>query len=175
VRLIHNTSRAYRLFRGGLLDVTAELISHGGEQFIREVCLSAEGNPHVKLVEEASDPSEYPETASARLNVHNFPFREVSPITRPLQPLAGCVLPCFGQAFWALGGADEFTDLLDIYSLTPGPPAIFRNLNDYDVGAMARHPSVLPSSRAHQNMGTRYGSDCDQGQRRPGWAYLSPM
>jgi hypothetical protein len=28
VRLIHNTSRAYRLFRGGLLDVTAELISH---------------------------------------------------------------------------------------------------------------------------------------------------
>ena len=28
-----------------------------------------------------SDPSEYPETASARLNVHKFPFREVSPIT----------------------------------------------------------------------------------------------
>jgi hypothetical protein len=41
-------------------------------------------NPHARLVEEASDPSEYPETASARLNVHNFPFREVSPITRPL-------------------------------------------------------------------------------------------
>ena len=54
-------------------------------------------------------------------------------------------------------------------------PATFRNLNDYDVGAMVRHPSVLPSSRAHQNMGTRYGSDCDQGQRRPGWACLSPM
>ena len=34
VRLIHNRSRAYRLFRGGLLDVTAELISHGREQFI---------------------------------------------------------------------------------------------------------------------------------------------
>jgi hypothetical protein len=59
VRLIHNTSRPYRLFRGGLLDVTAELISHGGEQFIREVCLSTEGNPHARLVEEASDPSEY--------------------------------------------------------------------------------------------------------------------
>jgi hypothetical protein len=29
----------------------------------------------------------------------------------------GCVLPYFGQAFWALGGADEFTDLLGIYSL----------------------------------------------------------
>ncbi len=26
-----------------------------------------------------SDPSEYPETASARLSVHKFPFREVSP------------------------------------------------------------------------------------------------
>src|SRR5260370_26462997 len=57
MRLIHNTSRAYRLFRGGLLDVTAELISHGGEQFIREVCLSTEGNPHARLVEEASDPT----------------------------------------------------------------------------------------------------------------------
>jgi len=56
-------------------------------------------------------------------------------------------------------------------TLTPAP----QNLNDYDVGAMGRHPSVLPSSRAHQNMGTRYGSDCDQEQRRPGWAYLSPM
>ena len=43
------------------------------------------------------------------------------------------------------------------------------------LGAMVRHPSVLPSSRAHQNMGTRYGSDCDQGQRRPGWACLTPM
>src|ERR1700738_2126212 len=51
----------------------------------------------------------------------------------------------------------------------------FRNLNDYDVGAMLRHPSVLPSSRAHQNMGTRYGSDCDQGQRRRGGACLTPM
>ena len=37
MRLIHSTSRAHRLFRGGLLDVTAELMSHGGEQFIREV------------------------------------------------------------------------------------------------------------------------------------------
>ena len=84
MRLIHNTSRAYGLFRGGLLDVTAELISHGGEQFIREVCLSTKGNPHARLVEEASDPSEHPETASAPLNVHNFPFREVSPIARPM-------------------------------------------------------------------------------------------
>src|ERR1700740_2372724 len=41
------------------------------------------------------------------------------------------------------------------------------------LGAMVRHPSVLPSSRAHQNMGTRYGSDCDQGQRRPGWGCLT--
>ena len=34
-----------------------------------------------------SDPSEYPETASARLSVHKFPFREVSPTWRdpPLQ------------------------------------------------------------------------------------------
>ena len=72
-------------------------------------------------------------------------------------------------------GADEFTDLLGIYSLTSSPPATFRNLNDYDVGAMVRHPSVLPSSRAHQNREIRYGSDCDQGQRRPGGACLSPM
>jgi hypothetical protein len=43
------------------------------------------------------------------------------------------------------------------------------------LGAMVRHPSVLPWSKAHQNMGTRYGSDCDQGQRRPGWACLTPM
>jgi catechol 2,3-dioxygenase-like lactoylglutathione lyase family enzyme len=59
--------------------------------------------------------------------------------------------------------------------LRPPAPATFRNLNDYDVGAMVRHPSVLPSSRAHQNMGTRYGSDRDQGQRRPGGACLTPV
>ena len=70
------------------------------------------------------------------------------------------------------GGADEFTDLPGIYSLTP---ATFRNLNDHDGGAMVRHPSVLPSSKAHQNMGTRCGYDCDQGQRRPGGACLTPM
>jgi hypothetical protein len=29
-----------------------------------------------------SDPSEYPESASARLSVHKIPFREVSPCTR---------------------------------------------------------------------------------------------
>src|ERR1700758_4628460 len=54
VRLIHNTSRAYRLFCGGLLDLTAELISHGREQFIRVVCLSTEGNPHASLVEDST-------------------------------------------------------------------------------------------------------------------------
>src|SRR5580692_11812489 len=51
----------------------------------------------------------------------------------------------------------------------------FRNLDNYDAGAMARHPSVLPLSKAHQNMGIRCGYDCDQGQRRPGGACLSPM
>jgi hypothetical protein len=50
VRLIHNTSRAYRLCRGGLLDVAAELILHGGEQFIREVCLSTEENHELVLI-----------------------------------------------------------------------------------------------------------------------------
>ena len=30
-----------------------------------------------------SDPSEYPETASARLNVHKFPFRDVAPASPP--------------------------------------------------------------------------------------------
>jgi hypothetical protein len=64
--------------------VTAELISHGGEQFIREDFVSTEGNPHARVVEEASDPAEYPDTPSACLNAHKFPFREVSPITRPL-------------------------------------------------------------------------------------------
>ena len=60
---------------------------------------------------------------------------------------------------------------LGIYSFDPSYPATFRNLNDYDAGAMVRHPSVLPSSRAHQNMGTRYGSDCDQGAA-PSWMGL---
>ena len=32
-----------------------------------------------RVAKGGSDPSEYPETASARLSVHKFPFREVSP------------------------------------------------------------------------------------------------
>ncbi len=35
----------------------------------------------------------------------------------------GCVLPCFGQAFWALGGAVKLLRLLGIHSLTPELPS----------------------------------------------------
>ena len=123
VRLIHNTSRAYGLFRGGLLDVTGRTHIAWRRAIYPRSLLVHGRESSCETSRASSRPIEYPETASARLSfsVHNFRFVRCPNHEAPKAfGLAG-VLPCCGHAFWDLGGADEFTDLLYIYRLTPSP------------------------------------------------------
>ena len=59
--------------------------------------------------------------------------------------------------------------------ITSHQPPFFMQAIRWPSDAKLPHPLVLPSCTAHQNMGTPHGSDCDPGQRHPGWACWSPM
>src|ERR1700729_2657184 len=81
------------------------------------------------------------------------------------------------KAWWVREGGIAFTGY-HIVRKIPSPENSTSTVRDVIggfLGATVRHPSVLPSNGAHQNTGTRYGSDCDQGQRRSGGACLTPM